>query len=135
MPEDRADFLASFTYGVEFGLLYVRDAEGEGLPAAPDWDPSTSPVLVAPEALLVAVRHYVDGPLHCELWDSGERSERLPHVLHTGALQVPSGVLLVGDVNEDIVLRTRPDGDTVGITVRADSRLHAAHVQIELSGV
>jgi hypothetical protein len=86
------------------------------------------------QALLVAVRHYVDGPVRCQLWDSGDRSERLPHVLHTGSLQVASGCLLIGDVNEDIVLKIRPEGGAVGITVRADSSVHAAHIEIELSG-
>ncbi len=50
MLEDEAGFLGGFTFGVEFGLIYVRDAEGEGLgPSAPDWDPSTSAVLAAPQ--------------------------------------------------------------------------------------
>ncbi len=31
MLEDEAGFLGGFTFGVEFGLIYVRDAEGEGL--------------------------------------------------------------------------------------------------------
>ncbi len=134
MLEDEAEFLGGFTYGVEFGLIYVRDAEGEGLLSAPDWDPSTSAVLAGTEALLVAVRHYVDGPVRCQLWDSGYRSGRLPHLLHTGWLHVPSGLLLVGDVNEDIVLEIRPECGAVGITVRADSSVHAGHVEIELSG-
>ena len=133
--DDEAALLGGFTFGVEFGLIYVRDAEGQGTTQAPDWDPNTDAVLAAPSALLVAVRHYVDGPVHCQVWDSGDRRERLPHVLHTGSLEVASGFLLIGDVNEDVLLRIRPAGDVVGITVRADSIRHAGHIDIELSGV
>ena len=135
MLADEAELLGGFTFGVEFGLIYVRDAEGQGLLQAPDWDPCTDAVLAEPSALLVAVRHYSDGPVHCQVWDTGDRTERLPHVLHTGSLAVPSGFLLIGDVNEDVLLKIRPDGDAVGITVRVDSTRHAGHIDIELSGV
>lgn len=91
-------------------------------------------VLARPQDLFICVRHYVDGPVRCEVWGSGTREDRLPHVLHTRQISVTSAVLLIGDVDEDIVLKVKPDSSDVGVTVRADTREHAAHIQVELSG-
>lgn len=135
VPEGEADFLGEFVFGVEFGLIFVRDAQSEGSPSSVEWDPILEPVLAWPRGRLIAVRHYVDGPTRCQVWSSGNRADQLPHVLHTGSMSVPSGLVLIGDVNEDILLKIRPDGSEVGVTVRADSSPHGGHIQVELSGV
>ena len=135
MLEGEAEFLGEFVFGVEFGLIFVRDAEGDGSPASVEWEPILEPVLAWPHGLLIVVRHYMDGPTRCQVWSSGNRADQLPLILHTGSLSVASGLLLIGDVNEDILLKIRPDASEVGLTVRADSSPHAGHIQVELSGV
>jgi hypothetical protein len=124
--------LAEMTARFPFGLLLVKDDKSrERIPA---WSSDEQQVTAAKSAMVVKVRHEVDGPATVRVWDDlpdgGDKVEVGKVVLRS-----PSGVLRVSSATGEHSMRVSAPGTDVHVKVLASAPSDPGEVDLIITPV
>ncbi|WP_344610181.1 hypothetical protein [Dactylosporangium salmoneum] len=126
--------MAALTGDLGWGLLVVGDS-GAGFRDLPERWPGEGrerpPVVAGEDAFVVSVRHPADGGIEVRFW-AGEEDwgRRGACELAVVAMRVPSGVVVLGDVLRETVVRADVGAGRYRVQINADNAVYPAVIDV-----
>ena len=112
-----------------WGLVLVIDKGSKD--EIPEWANDHEAVSAATNALMVRVLHGQEGPVSVSIEESGV--SRLPKCIFDGELAVNSGILMVGDIPGEHILRIEVTPGVHALRIFADDGARAERIEIHVA--
>ena len=118
--------LAEIEAGFQWGLLLVKDVNSRE--NIPDWSSPDEQVTAVGSAMVIRVMHEVEGQVSVYVVSDSEEVQGI--CVFSGALNVPSKVLQVGDALGEQAVHVALDRASIAIKVFLDEPVEATKVSL-----